>query len=207
MNTTIYLVRNGATDFSRDHRIAGRRDISLNAQGRAQAEDVATRLAKIPVTEVLSSPLPRAVETAQAIAQPHGVDVARDPRLVDFHAGIWEGLTFAELSVREDYRSFIADPLASGSPAGARIADARDRMVASLEQSLEDNELGAHIVIVSHAGPLRVIVAHYLGMNAGHYHRLRVSTGSISVLRFSSSDGAPRLLALNCLGDVSTLTY
>jgi broad specificity phosphatase PhoE len=206
MNTTVYLVRNGATDFSRDGRVAGRRDISLNAQGRAQAEELTARFAKIPVTEVLSSPLPRAVETAQAIATPHGVDVARDPRLVDFHAGKWEGLTHAELSALEDYRTFLADPMASAGPGGARISDARDRMVASLEQSLEDNELGAHIVIVSHAGPLRVIMAHYLGMNLGHYHRLRVSTGSVSVLRFSSSDGGPRVLALNCLGDVAAVT-
>jgi broad specificity phosphatase PhoE len=69
--------------------------------------------------------------------------------------------------------------------------------VASVSQALADNELGANILIVSHAGPLRVLLAHYLGMNLIHYHRLRLSPASLSVLRFESEVGVPRILTIN----------
>jgi len=70
-----------------------------------------------------------------------------------------------------------------------------------VSQALADNELGANIVIVSHAGPLRVLLAHYLGMNLVHYHRLRLSPASVSVLRFESEHGVPRILTINCTAD------
>src|SRR4030095_10707818 len=70
MYTTLFLVRNGDTDFSRDRRVAGRRDIGLSAVGRQQAADLAERLRSVELTEVLASPLPRAVETAELLAAP-----------------------------------------------------------------------------------------------------------------------------------------
>jgi broad specificity phosphatase PhoE len=202
MHTTIFLVRNGTTDWSRDGRLAGRRDISLSAEGRAQAEGLAGRLKDVELAEILSSPLPRAVETAEAIGQGRSLEVARDPRLTDFNAGKWEGMKQGEISASDDYKSFIANPLAAAIPGGERLADARDRVVGSVEQALSDNELGANIVVVSHAGPLRLLIAHYLGMDLANYHRLRISPTSVTALRFESERGVPRILAINCLGDV-----
>ncbi|MFI5289730.1 MAG: histidine phosphatase family protein [Polyangia bacterium] len=204
MHTTLYLVRNGATDWSRDGRLAGRRDLSLSTEGRAQAEDATRRLAGLDLAEVLSSPLPRAVETAEAIAKGR-LEVARDPRLTDFDAGRWEGMKQSEIVVSDEYKRFIANPLAEAIPGGERLTDARDRMVASIEQALGDNELGAAIVVVSHAGPLRVLIAHYLGMDLASYHRLRLQPTSVTALRFDTERGVPRVLALNCLADVSTI--
>ena len=202
MYTTLFLVRNADTDFTRDHRVAGRRDISLSAAGRTQAAALRDRFAnKFDIAEIMASPLPRAVETAEAIASGVGLGVVRDPRLVDFDAGRWEGQSHAEIGASPEYQRFIGDPVAESIPGGEKIGDVRDRVVAAVSQALADNELGANIVLVSHAGPLRVLLAHYLGMSLVHYHRLRLSPASMTVLRFDSEVGVPRILTINCTAD------
>jgi broad specificity phosphatase PhoE len=204
MATTILLCRNGMTEWSRDGRLAGRREIGLSDEGRAQATALAERLAGIEVSEILTSPLPRAVETARLIAGRHKLDEARDPRLTDFHAGKWEGMKTAEIASSDEYKRFLANPLSDEIPGGEKLPEARDRMISSLSQALDDNAFGATLVVVSHAGPLRVLLAHYLGMDLATYHRIRLSHGSISALRFESERGVPRVLALN-LGDPATV--
>jgi broad specificity phosphatase PhoE len=203
MFTTLFLVRNADTDFTRDGRVAGRRDISLSAAGRAQAAGLRDRLVEIKqdLNEILASPLPRAVETAEIIAAPFGHGVVRDPRLIDFDAGRWEAQTHKEIGASPEYQRFIDNPVSESIPGGEKISDVRDRIVASVSQALADNELGANIMVVSHAGPLRVLLAHYLGMNLIHYHRLRLSPASMSILRFESEAGVPRVLTINCTAD------
>jgi broad specificity phosphatase PhoE len=205
MHTTLFLVRNGATDWSREGRIAGRREIGLSSDGRTQADDLAARMSGIDLTEVLTSPLPRAVQTAEKIASAHKLEVARDPRLTDFDAGRWEGQKFSDVLVSDEYKRFLANPMSEVIPSGERMAAARDRMISSVEQALQDNELGANIVLVSHAGPLRVLVSHYLGMDLANYHRLRLSPGSVTVLRFDSVQAIPRLLTVNALGELAPI--
>lgn len=203
MYTTLFLVRNADTDFSRDGRVAGRRDIGLSKAGRAQAETLRDRLVAdhLDVIEILASPLPRAVETAEIVASAFGQGVVRDPRLTDFDAGRWEGQSHRDINASPEYQRFLVDPVGESIPGGEKIRDVRDRVVGSVSQALADNELGATILMVSHAGPLRVLLAHYLGMNLIHYHRLRLSPASISILRFESEAGVPRILTINCTAD------
>ncbi len=202
MYTTLFLVRNADTDFSRDRRVAGRRDIGLSAEGRAQSARLRDALTgRFDIAEIMASPLPRAVETAEILATTFGLGVVRDPRLIDFDAGRWEGQSHQEIAGSNEYRRFIDDPVSESIPGGERISDVRDRVVAAVSQALADNELGANIMLVSHAGPLRVLLAHYLGMNLTHYHRLRLSPSSLSILRFDSEIGVPRILTINCTAD------
>jgi broad specificity phosphatase PhoE len=149
----------------------------------------------------MASPLPRAVETAELLAGPHGLGVVRDPRLVDLDAGRWEGRPHDEVAANPDYQRFLRNPIEERIPDGERLIDVRDRITAAVSQALSDNELGANIVLVSHAGPLRVLLAHYLGMSLIHYHRLRLSPASLSILRFESEEGVPRVLTINCTSD------
>jgi broad specificity phosphatase PhoE len=203
VNITLYLVRNAGTDWTRGRRVTGRRDLALSDAGRAEAEALAERLAGVEVAEVLASPLLHAVQTAEPVAARHGLEVARDPRLTDFAAGSWEGMYHEEIAASDEYRRFIANPVAEAIPAGERLTDARDRMIASLRQVLSDSDLGSSVVLVSHAGPLRVLLAHYLGMGLAGYHRLRLSTASVSVLRFETEFGEPRVLTLNSCGTLA----
>jgi broad specificity phosphatase PhoE len=205
MHSDLYLIRNAATEWSRERRVAGRRDLGLSADGQAQAAELGERMRGVEIAEVLCSPVLRAVETAERLARPHGIEVARDPRLTDLGAGSWEGMKHDEIVGTAEYKRFLADPLSQPIPGGEKLLDARDRMVSSVSQALVDNELGANVVMVSHAGPLRVLLAHYLGMELTHFSRLRLSPASISVLRFDSELGVPRLLAVNCSSSLEAI--
>ena len=91
----VYLIRHGLPDFHDGKRMClGTTDIPMGPEGLMQAEEMAGKLP--PVTAVFSSPLIRAVQTAQAIGQP----VTVIPDLRELHAGEWDGLTFDEIKVR-----------------------------------------------------------------------------------------------------------
>jgi broad specificity phosphatase PhoE len=149
----------------------------------------------VAVAEVLSSPLLRAVETAERIAEPHRLEVSRDARLADLHAGRWEGRRLDELHGDPAYQRFLRDE--ERSPDGESLGDLRQRAVASIEQVVDDNQLGANLVVVSHALVVQVLVAHYLGVGLGEHQRLGIRPASISILRFDPDRGPPSLLALS----------
>lgn len=197
MYTTLFLVRHGETEWARARRVLGRRDLGLNEAGRAQAEVAAGRLSQVEIAEILSSPLVRAFATAELISRPHGIEVARDPRLTDVNVGRWEGKTYGEVRASPEFAVLAGGPQASPIPGGEALTAIRDRVVSSVEQALEDNQIGSNIVVVSHATVVRVLLAHYLGMDLAKYHCLRVGMGSLSVLRFDSDRAPPRVLALN----------
>jgi broad specificity phosphatase PhoE len=205
LHTKLFLVRHGETEWAKSKKVLGRRDIGLSEAGRAQADQAAERLAQVDVAEILASPLLRAVETAERIAAHHKIEVARDPRLTDLQAGKWEGKSYDAVLADEEYQKFLRDPRSHSIPGGEPLDAIRDRVVASIEQALEDNELGSNIVVVTHAGVVRVLLAHYLGMSLANYHRLRVGSGSISILRFETDRELPRVLAVNHGGELASI--
>src|SRR5262245_34071409 len=204
MSTTVLLCRNGSTEWSREGKLAGRREIGLSEEGRNQARALGEKLAGLEIAEILTSPLPRAYETAQILSEPHKLDAARDLRLTDFHAGRWEGKKLSDIANSDEYKRFLLNPMSEQIPDGEKLSDARDRMVASVGQALADCALGETVVIVSHAGPMRLLLAHYLGMDLATYHRLRLAPCSVSALRFESERGVPRVLALDWGANLDT---
>jgi len=199
VGTKVYLVRHGVTDWHAARRVLGQRDISLNAEGLQQGEALAAALAEVPIGEVLSSPLQRAVQTAEILARRYQIDVARDPRLLDFRVGRWEGMAYDEVAASPEYQRFLVDPMSAQIPGGEDLGQIRDRAVAAVEQALADAPAGESLAMVTHAGIVRVLLAHYLGMNLTNYHRLSVAPGSVSVLSFESDShrNLPRVLAVN----------
>jgi len=194
----VFLVRHGVTDWHDQGKVLGQRDIPLNATGRAQADAVADALAGIKIADVISSPLVRALQTAERIGEKFGIQVARDPRFNDFRVGKWEGMTYDEISASPEYQRFLADPMSERIPGGGEgMADIRKRAVGGVEQSLEDCPSGDGIVIVTHAGLIRVLLTYYAGSSPANYHRIRVSPASVSVLSFSDDRQLPRILAMN----------
>jgi len=197
VETTVFLVRHGVTPWHKARRVLGHRDIDLDEEGLAQADAVADALADLPVTEVISSPLARAVQTADRLASRYQTHVTRDPRVTDFRVGRWEGMSYDEVAASREYQEFVKNPMATGIPDGEKLIDVRDRAVAAVEQTLEDTPAGDAVVVVTHAGIVRILLTHYIGAELAHYHRLRVSPGSISVLSFPDVHALPRVLITN----------
>jgi broad specificity phosphatase PhoE len=204
LHTTVYLIRNAETAWSEEHRIIGRRELGLSDTGRATAARIATAFAGIALDELLVSPLPRAVETADPLAQSQGLQSARDPRLIDCHVGDWEGRTYAEVAATPLYKEMIKlPPEQLKLPNGERYADVLARMLSSVNQALEDNELGSSIGVLSHAGPLRVLLAHYTSTPHWDDGHLALAPGAVTVLRFSSVGVPPALAAINLRGSIA----
>jgi len=120
-----------------------------------------------------------------------------DGRLADVRVGRWEGMYYRDLAQDPDYQRYLSDPLSERTPGGEQLGEIRDRAVASVHQALGDNPGGENVVIVTHAGIIRTLLVHYMGAALANFHRVRVSTGSISILRFASDRELPRVLAIN----------
>jgi broad specificity phosphatase PhoE len=204
--TTVFLIRHGVTAWHDEKKLLGKqRDLPLSDAGRAQAERAAALLAGIGIGEVLSSPLQRAVQTARIIGARFHIEVARDPRLTDFDVGEWSGRSLEDIARSPEYAAFLADPHAEHIPGGESLDEVRRRAVGAIEQALEDNPSGDAIAVITHAGVIRVLLAHYLGSPVSNYHRLSVRSGSASVLSFTTDSELPRVTAVNCVSDLARL--
>ena len=202
MGTTVFLIRHGVTDWHEEGKLLGQRDLSQNARGRGQAEACAALLAGQKLADIVSSPLQRALETAEIIAKGRDLQVARDPRLTARRAGEWTGLPLSELEARAEYPGSLTDPCLPLGPGGETLEEVERRAVAAVEQALGDSLPGDSLAIVSHEGPIRALLGHYLGCDAPL--ELAISPGSVSAVSFADRS-RPRILAINCSTSLSDI--
>jgi uncharacterized phosphatase len=148
--TTILLARHGETDWNREGRFQGHADPPLNRTGRAQAVDLSVALMAEELAAVYSSPLQRALETAEVIAASHGLEPVPVDGLREVDVGSWSGLTRAEIDER-----FPGHERHDGETREAHSA----RVVAALEQ-IAHTHPGERILVVSHGGSLGALRRH-----------------------------------------------
>jgi len=203
--TNLFLVRNGETLFREQDRLLGRRDLGITPEGKRQAETALELVSQIPIQELLSSPLGRAIQTAEVFAQHYNVGIGRDPRLIDIDVGSWEGAFLPDLRSDRAYQDYLAGDLAR-FPDGEELETVRRRGIASVEQAATDNPQGANIVLVTHQVVIQLILAHYLEMPTGAAARFQIDHGAISVLSFvSDCDEPPQILGVNLAVPVTRL--
>jgi broad specificity phosphatase PhoE len=111
--------------------------------------------------------------------------------------GPWEGKTHEEVAQDPLYQRFLANPLSEEIPGGETLRQVLERGCKALDQALRSAADNDALVVVTHAGIIRVLLTHYLGSPPANYHLLRVNPGSISVLQFSDPSELPRVLAVN----------
>lgn len=162
--TRLLLVRHGETELNREGRWQGSRsDPPLNAAGAEQSRVVAAALAELPVRALYASALRRARETAAAIGGVLGLETRIEPDLREMDHGDWEGLTRGEILARWplEFAAFESDPVHVRRPGGDSYGDLAARIWPLLE-ALADRHRGEQIVIVSHGGPIRLILSRIL---------------------------------------------
>ena len=176
--TTILLARHGETDWDVERRVQGHSDTPLNDRGREQARKLAGELAGMQVDAVYSSDLVRAHETARIVAEQRGLDVTAIRDLRERHFGTWEGLTDEEIFAR--YPEVL-----DGAPWGD--AETQDEMAARVVEALlriGETHPGQHVLVISHGGPLRRVLAHCGASTKGaidncHVVRVEVVDGTL----------------------------
>ena len=195
MSLRLFLLRHGETQWNREHRYQGCVDVRLSPEGVAQAEAVSLALAERPLTAIYSSPLRRSLETAEAIAAPHGLAVRIDPAFREICHGLWEGLTAGEVRARfpELYAQWRATPETVTMPAGESVKEVRARVLDGLERLRATHE-GETVCLVAHGTPVRLLILEALGMTPERFWMLHCPPAGLSELEFNSGSAALRRL-------------
>jgi len=179
----VLLVRHGENDYVKTHRLAGRQPgVHLNKTGRKQAQAVAKRLKGATIKAVYTSPMERAMETAQPIADALGLEAIVRPGLLETDIGNWTGKSLKKLSKKKRWRVVQNAPSLLRFPGGESFAETQHRIVRELESLANQHEPKDVIVCVSHADPIKLAVAYYLGLPLDQFQRLGVSPASITAL-------------------------
>jgi broad specificity phosphatase PhoE len=201
--TQLYLIRHGRTAWNNDDRLQGWADEPLDAVGREQARALGAGLHAVPFDAIYSSPLKRARETAESLAEPHALRVRLDDRLRERHVGAWAGLTLEQARALAPER-FDGDWRQAGAPGGDAQPALTARVVAALYDILAAYPDGT-VAVVSHGGALSAGLAHLLGIPAGG--AVSFSFHNTAIARLSlrrEGEGGPaasRVVRLISLGD------
>lgn len=191
--TTILLARHGETDWNRAGRFQGHADPPLNETGRAQAAELAQELRAEELAAVYSSPLRRALETAEVVAGSHGLEAAPVAGLREVDVGSWSGLTRAEVEERfpDQFARWLA--YGQGWDDGETYEEMGRRAVAALLELAVAHE-GERVVAVTHGGPIRAAFAFADGTTHADARRLGPAIGNVFLAEFVAEDGALRRL-------------
>jgi broad specificity phosphatase PhoE len=197
MATTILLIRHGLTEWNRVERFRGRADVPFNETGIRQAEVTALRVAAgWKPAAIYSSPLSRAIRTAEAIGGQVGLKVEVHSALADIDYGEWQGLTPEEARSRwpEMVDLWYNAPQLATIPGGESLDALRRRAMESVNELAVRNP-GKTIVLVGHTVLNRVILLGVLGLGNDRFWRLRQEPCAINV--FEAEGGEYTLVSLN----------
>lgn len=196
--TTILFVRHGRTATTGSVLPGRAPGLHLSDDGRADAAGAAARLAEVSgVAAIIASPLERTMETAVPIAATLGLEVTAEPGLLECDFGEWTGRSLAELRALPQWSTVQHTPSRHRFPGGESFVEMSARIVATVDRLVAEHP-GQRIVCVSHADPIKALLAHAAGTHLDHLQRLVVSPCSISVVHYGPA--APAVLTINSTG-------
>lgn len=197
--TRIYLARHGTTEWNQEEIFRGRVDIKLNATGRAEAQALADYFRPIPLQAIYSSPLSRAWETAQAVANGRKLEVILDPAFIDIDFGEWHGLPLKE--VREKYsslyRAWREEPQTITFPQGENLEQVRKRAWDGL-QAIIQKHLDQIILIIAHRVVTKVLICAVLGLDNSHFWQIKQDPTAINCFEFHRGNLVVSLINDTC---------
>jgi probable phosphoglycerate mutase len=193
----ILLVRHGQNEWVKKKRLAGWiPNIHLNEEGRKQAEQVASRLAHLPITALYSSPVTRCVETATYIGREIQQEVTLLEGVGEVRYGEWEGEKIEKLAKEKSWHAVQHFPSRFRFPQGEALREVQARAVDALEALSHSHGDKEMIVVVSHADLIKLVLAHYLGIHIDLFQRIVISPASVSALALLEN-GMVRVVRVN----------
>ena len=195
--TLILLVRHGQNEWVKEKRLAGwLPDIHLNDEGKKQAEQLAERVAHLPIAAVYSSPVARCRETAAYVAAALQLEVQEVEAVGEVRYGEWEGEEIEVLSKEKAWYAVQHFPSRFRFPQGEALREVQARAVDALEGLSSKHEKKELIVVVSHADLIKLVLAHYLGVHIDLFQRIVISPASVSALALMDN-GMMRVIRVN----------
>lgn len=176
----IILVRHGETEWNVKEVFRGRTDVKLNETGIKQAESLAQYLSSLNIEAIYSSPLWRALKTAEIIASPHRLEVEVAPGLMDLNYGEWQGLHHYEVKTKYKslYAEWLKNPHRVRMPGGESLNEVRKRAMNVLRDAV--TAYTDTVVLVSHRVVNKVLICALLGIDNSHFWRIRQDIGAIT---------------------------
>jgi broad specificity phosphatase PhoE len=194
--TRVIIVRHGRTEWNRVERFRGRVDIGLDEVGVKQAESAGKRIKGWPISAIYSSPLRRALSTAEIIAANFALKVQPMPGLIDIDYGEWQGLSTEEVVARDGclYSQWIECPHEAEFPGGESFIEVRDR-VASVVDDLIQQHPKETVVLVSHKVICQILILSLLGLDSSHFWQVTQDVCAMNL--FEVRGGVASALFLN----------
>ncbi len=170
---TLYLVRHGETAYNLEGRLQGHLPIPLNEHGREQTRRLARRLNEVPLAAIHSSDLPRAVETAEIVAEAKGLTVQTDARFRERNMVHWQGQLYREVKEELEAKDWVSHVN------GESLETVRSRALEGLD-TLTAKHDGKSVLLVAHGGSCHAILSTFAGPGYGHafhtWHNTAIST-------------------------------
>lgn len=206
----ILLVRHGETAWNREGRYQGRTDVPLSDDGEAQVRALAARLAPLPITLAMASPLSRARRTAEAVLEGRGVALEFDAGLVEISHGAWEGKLVSEIESTDPemlatWRS-KPDRAVSAGPGAETLEDVERRAWPVLERVFGRLRGDETALVAAHDAVNRVLLCRVLGLPFTRVWTFRQAPATLNVLSGATLDEL-QLVRLNDSEHVSPLLH
>lgn len=178
----IYILRHGETLWNREEIFRGRNDMTLNETGIRQAKMAAVYFRDKGIERIFSSPLLRAIQTAEAVSMEIGKDIETVEEFTDISFGIWEGLTLKEVEDRypEDFALWVKSPEKLRINGGETLAAVRERIARGLKRILLESH--QNILIVTHRAICKIMVLFLLEMGNEFFWAMKFDPASITLL-------------------------
>lgn len=197
--TRFLLIRHAVTDAigkNLSGRMAG---IHLNEEGEAQAQDLAHRLAVLPIEAIYCSPVDRARQTAEPIAKVLQLQTIMRTDFQEIDYGEWTGETITGLSAQPQFALFNSFRSNTRIPGGETMLEAQARFISGL-QKLAAKHMGRTVAVVSHSDMIKAALAFYLGIPLDMMQRIEISPASVSLLELYEETA--RVLLVNEVGGI-----
>jgi len=187
MSTTLILIRHGETPHNRDKRYQGHRDTSLTRAGKRQTREIALRLRDKPLDAIYSSDLKRTRYMAEVINSYHSLKINILPELREIDFGDWEGKTYNE--IQREWKGLLnaweRKPSQIKIPRGESIKDLAERIRSTIKK-IVSNHPDQRVAIITHGGPIRIILMDALGLGLNDWWKTITSNGGISIIEYQS---------------------
>lgn len=199
--TRIILVRHGRTAWNEGNgeRLRGRSEIELNDEGIVQAQSTARKLSQWEVAAVYSSPLRRAMMTAEIIAEPLELGVESFPALIDIDYGKWQGLSLSEAAADDEalYKLWLNKPDQVRFPGGETLEEVGRRALGGVEAVASRNP-DLTTVLVSHKVVCQALICRLMGLELRHFWNVRQDLCAVNVVEMTDNGPALRLVNDTC---------
>ena len=197
--TVLFLIRHGLTDHTGSRLYGWTPGVHLSEKGREQVAQLVDRFDGLSMAAVYSSPLERCRETAAPLARAHGVDIRVRRELGEVDYGSWTNRSLSQLARTKLWKVVQQTPSQAVFPGGESLLHVQERVVQEA-LAIAGQHPRAHVAVVSHGDPIRLLVSHAAGAHLDGFQRIGIDPASVSVVAIGS--GPPRVFRVNDTGDL-----